>query len=591
MVRSRRIHPLDGRRTRLARAPRVIAVAAMASALVLSACAGEPGTLTFSAGQSDGRHSAGPRPEQVGGRTAESGSGNDAARKTDPPATGRTPAEGGAGSDRGAAAEPAGGSGPVAPQDGGPIVPAASVAPPKGLLGERIRNTRARLSARFVYVPGVPRFTQLVDREIRAAIRLSGRGFTPQAFPVGSGLGERGCVPGSSRWSARDVLRRPTTAPPAQRGTAVTCDVLSASGDVIQIAMRTVKGSSTHILKDRTRILYADLRTHAAGEVVRSELWRNMAPAALWRRAVSQLIGAAGGTVPARLAAPSTAQLKLAKTALLTARTTAKQGIVATLPAGIAAPELAAIGIAATTTPTVVRVPRAMADVWSRELGDLLRHNAGKRFTGVKAAAATVHLDCRLLTCMALTYDDGPSQYTAALLATMRDQGARITLFMIGPNAQARPGVVRRALADGQEIGSHTMHHADLTMLSLAAANAEVKDAAAILKRIGGRRITLYRPPYGAINQQIIDRIGMPAILWNVDTNDWREPGRSALIARSVPVVQPGGIILFHDTHADSVAVAGKVVAGLRDRGFELVTVTQLFDGHVPVARISGRYY
>ena len=79
------------------------------------------------------------------------------------------------------------------------------------------------------------------------------------------------------------------------------------------------------------------------------------------------------------------------------------------------------------------------------------------------------------------------------------------------------------------------------------------------------------------------------AILWSIDTNDWQGPGRAALIQRSVPVSKPGDIILFHDTHRDSVTAAGDVMAGLQDRGFTPVTVTQMFGGKVPPGKVPRR--
>ncbi|MBN9612286.1 MAG: polysaccharide deacetylase family protein, partial [Actinobacteria bacterium] len=298
----------------------------------------------------------------------------------------------------------------------------------------------------------------------------------------------------------------------------------------------------------------------------------------------------AGGSVTAPLSAPGKAQLRLAKRALLTAKSTASGGLVATIRAGITAPELVALGVGPTSASTSVSVDRATADSWSSRVGRLLRDAAGKRFVGVREPEWSVKLDCRLLPCVALTYDDGPGQYTTQLGSTLRKQQARVTFFMIGSNIPGREAIVRRVVAGGHEIGSHTMHHPDLTRLSLRAAKAEVLDAAALIRKASGQPVTLFRPPYGAINERIIRKVGLPAIVWNVDTNDWRLPGRAALVQRSVPVVQVGGIILFHDIHPDSVAVAGKVVTGLRDRGFELVTVSQLFGGKVPLARISGRY-
>ncbi|CAG7613510.1 polysaccharide deacetylase family protein [Leucobacter soli] len=456
------------------------------------------------------------------------------------------------------------------------------------LLKERLRNTRARFAARFVYVPGVPKFDKLVNREVRAAIRSTKRSYSPQAFPRGAGLGSRGCVAGSvTKWSAKKVMRRAATAPPKGRGTAVTCEVISASGSVIQVAMRTVAGSRTRITRDATRTYYADVRTGAAGKV--GALWRSSTPKKLWTAAVAKQIRRAGGSGTDPIADPGKAQLKLARQALAAAKNRSDGDLSARLPAGLVAPELAALGIERTAEPTPVRIDEKTANGWASKVGKLLRGAVGKRFVGVKAKRSSVELDCRLLPCVALTYDDGPGPYTGALLSTMRKREARITLFMVGSRVPARRSIVRRAVVDGHEIGSHTMTHPDLTGLSLGAARAQVRDAAAAIRSASKKRVRIFRPPYGAVNSGIIDAVGMPAILWSVDTEDWKRPGERALIARSVPVVKPGGIILFHDIHPDSVNVANSVVSGLRDRGFELVTVSQLFGGKVPVKRITSR--
>lgn len=540
-------------------------------ALLLVACAPEPGTLR-----------TGAEPSRTELRSPE--------RIDPPPAAAAEAPAAGTGADAGENSPAGTEAAPAQAADSEAVDARAVVAAPKGLLGERLRNTRARFAARFVYVPGSAKFNRLVNRELRAAIATTKRRYAPQVFAPGAGLGERGCVPGSSRWRAADVLKRSATAPPRGRGTAVTCEVISASGSVIQVAMRTVRGSSKRIARDTTTILYADVATGAAGVVDPAKLWRSEAPNRLWERAVTQLITAAGGSVTAPLSAPGPAQLRLAKLALRSAKTTVSGGALATIRPGITAPELLALGVAPTGTATKVSVDRATAISWSSRVGRLLREAVGKRFAGVHAPASSVTLNCALLPCVALTYDDGPGPYTSQLLSTLRTQRARATFFMIGSNIPGRRAVVRRAVADGHEIGSHTMHHPDLTRLSLRAARAEVLDAAALIRSVSGQPVTLFRPPYGAINDRIIRKVGLPAIVWNVDTNDWRRPGKAALVQRSVPVVQAGGIILFHDIHPDSVAVAGTVISGLRDRGFELVTVSQLFGGKVPLGRISGRY-
>jgi peptidoglycan/xylan/chitin deacetylase (PgdA/CDA1 family) len=116
-----------------------------------------------------------------------------------------------------------------------------------------------------------------------------------------------------------------------------------------------------------------------------------------------------------------------------------------------------------------------------------------------------------------------------------------------------------------------------------------VVDVEALLTKLTGRAVGIYRPPYGAVDDKVLAAVGQPAILWSIDTLDWKKPGREELARRSVGVATPGDIILFHDLHAETVENADVVLRGLRDRGFTLVTVEQLFGGSVPAGRVTRR--
>lgn len=456
-----------------------------------------------------------------------------------------------------------------------------------GLLPERLRNDELSLAARFVYVPGVPDFNERVDRELRAVIEASGLPYSPQAHPSDAGLSDRGCVPGSSHWAPAEVLARAETGPVGGSGTAIVCELAGAFGSLVEVRLRVVKGSAEAVSVDRTIVLFADLASGKTVEIV--EEWSDAAPAELWLSAVELLRRAAGSLSTAPLAEPDAEQLALADAALGTARSTEGGGLLVTVPAGLASPELQGLGIERTEQPLRLRIEPATALAWSNPEYRDLHRELGTPFAGVAAAASTVPIDCDLLPCIAITYDDGPSDGTPQLLDTLRAEQARATFFMLGRQVAGRADTVARADAEGHEIGSHTMGHPDLTTLPLPEAAAQVLDAAAEVRRVTGRPVTMFRPPYGEVNDKIIEAVGMPAILWNIDTNDWREPGREALVERASGGADPGDIVLFHDTHSDTVAAAGDVVHALRDRGFELVTVTQLFGGQVPAGRVRSR--
>ncbi|NKZ03874.1 polysaccharide deacetylase family protein [Actinomadura latina] len=189
-------------------------------------------------------------------------------------------------------------------------------------------------------------------------------------------------------------------------------------------------------------------------------------------------------------------------------------------------------------------------------------------------------IDCDRVKCVALTFDDGPGPYTAGLLDTLRKDGVRATFFMLGENVGGHRDVVRRMALEGHELADHSWSHPELTSLSSAEVRSQIQRTQKVIKEAsGGVEPTLMRPPYGATNKRVGHAVGMPLILWSVDTLDWRYHNVARDVRVGTKEAKSGGIILFHDIHKTSVESIPKVVAGLKKRGFTLVTVSELFQG------------
>ncbi|NDU71597.1 polysaccharide deacetylase family protein [Actinomadura sp. DSM 109109] len=188
-------------------------------------------------------------------------------------------------------------------------------------------------------------------------------------------------------------------------------------------------------------------------------------------------------------------------------------------------------------------------------------------------------IDCDRAKCVALTFDDGPGPHTARLLDTLKRNGVRATFFMLGQNVGAHRAVVRRMALEGQEVANHTWSHPNLTTLSSAEVRSEIQRTQKAVKDASGVAPTLVRPPYGSTNRRVERAVGMPLVLWSVDTLDWRhrDAARDARVGVRAP--KSGGIVLFHDIHKQSVDAIPQVVDGLRRRGFTFVTVSELFAG------------
>lgn len=484
------------------------------------------------------------------------------------------------------------GSDTVSGEDHASGDPASAVAPAPdqfalGLYTGRLRNDAIGFAARFVYVPGVPAFNTRINDELRAAINSTGASYTPQTYAAEPGRTERGCVSGSASQPAAEVLSGVETGPAGGAGIAVTCELAGAHGNLIEVRLRVVAGNAERVTHDRLSVLFVDLSSGQLIEV--TDAWNETAAPELWRSVVELLRRAAGSLSTAAIADPDEQQLALASAALHTTSETVDGGLAVSIPAGIASPELLGLGIDATTEPIILRIDQATAIAWSNEQYRELHAELGKPFVGLSSKVGSVPIDCHLIPCVAVTYDDGPSELTPQLLDTLATERGRATFFMLSSHATANPETVLRAIAEGNEVATHTINHPDLTMIPLPEAKSQVLDSAAALSGITGLPVTMFRPPYGEVNSQIIDAVRMPSIHWSIDTNDWRHPGQQALVDRSAAVAEPGDIILFHDTHEDTVAAAAAVVRGLHDRGLELVTITQLFGGHVPGGRVSAR--
>lgn len=184
---------------------------------------------------------------------------------------------------------------------------------------------------------------------------------------------------------------------------------------------------------------------------------------------------------------------------------------------------------------------------------------------------------------IALTFDDGPyPYYTAQILAILQRYQVHATFFCIGKNVQNYPLLVQQEYEAGHAIGNHTWDHADLTKLSRFGIQREIASASAVIQHTVGFLPTLLRPPYGAITfsvrAQIVQSHLIP-VMWSVDTEDWQRPGTNAIIRAALIRAGDGGIILMHDgggNRLQTVAALPYIIEGLRQRGYELVTVPQL---------------
>jgi peptidoglycan/xylan/chitin deacetylase (PgdA/CDA1 family) len=177
---------------------------------------------------------------------------------------------------------------------------------------------------------------------------------------------------------------------------------------------------------------------------------------------------------------------------------------------------------------------------------------------------------------LALTFDDGPSEYTSGFLKVLREKGVHGTFFEIGQEMAGREATMRRILAEGDELGDHTMNHVELPGYS------QIAGAAHLIEDYTHFTPCLFRPPGGASNSSVVataGSLGMRTITWDVDPRDWSTPGSGAIYNTIVSNARPGSIILMHDgggPRGETLAALPAIIDTLRSRGYGFETVSEL---------------
>lgn len=461
----------------------------------------------------------------------------------------------------------------------GTIVPATDPPGPEQspTVDMRLRNDEVGIDARWAALPGTSPFNTAVEAVVREAVstrsHLSGRPYRPTAHETGAGLGDRGCSPGATTAAAADILGN-------RKGAVVVCEIVVARGSLFGERLRIVSASTDGAVTDTATTIYTDVAT---GEVAtEAELFTDVA--SLWPAYIDTLRRDAGSLSLVPVAAPTDAQLEVLREALLSSDLTVGE-LVIPVPADLSAPELDGLAGWRERSPehpsSVALSAARAADALTPFAQAIIR--ATGDFVGTPSAGAGFeHIPCDLVPCMALTLDDGPSTLTPQFLDVLRDEQSAATFFMLGQNAQAHPDTVRRVAAEGHQVGNHTWSHPYLTELTPEQVADQLGRTAALLRELSGQPVATFRPPGGFVDDEVIAIAGQPAIMWSVDTRDWEKPADDDLARYAIERPNVSTIMLMHDIQEGSARVFDRVVAGLRDRGFALVTVDALFGGTVP---------
>jgi peptidoglycan/xylan/chitin deacetylase (PgdA/CDA1 family) len=182
---------------------------------------------------------------------------------------------------------------------------------------------------------------------------------------------------------------------------------------------------------------------------------------------------------------------------------------------------------------------------------------------------------------VALTFDDGPWPHTTGqILAILAQRRAPATFFVVGRQVQRYPQLLRRELAAGMVVGTHSYRHPQrFNRLPARRVREEIIRGRRTLDRLGVRPVG-FRPPGGAASATVVaaaEQLGLRTVVWSVDPADW-QPGTTAdqLVRRVLAAARPGAIVLLHDGGGDrsaTVAALPAIIEGLRHLGLTLTTL------------------
>lgn len=191
---------------------------------------------------------------------------------------------------------------------------------------------------------------------------------------------------------------------------------------------------------------------------------------------------------------------------------------------------------------------------------------------------------------VALTFDDGPGPKTMELLGYLEEHSARATFFMLGQNVPRYESAVKKMAEIGCELGNHTYDHKDLTKLSVEEMKKQIQDTNQAVANAAGQNVTVMRPPYGSVNDKVEATVNLPMILWSIDTLDWETRDAKKTIKNVMDNVQDGDVILMHDIHAETIEAAKELIPKLQEKGYQLVTVSELAQARGVTLSTGKRY-
>lgn len=184
---------------------------------------------------------------------------------------------------------------------------------------------------------------------------------------------------------------------------------------------------------------------------------------------------------------------------------------------------------------------------------------------------------------IAISFDDGPAAgYTAEILDVLKSNAVPAVFFCIGKNIAGRENLLQQIHTDGHIIGNHSYsHHFWFDLFSASKMQRDVQQTNEEVKKVTGLQPRLFRPPYGVTTpnmKKALGNLGLMAIGWNIRSLDTIIKEEEKLLQKIEELLQPGAVVLLHDTSKTTLGMLPKLITGARSKGYEFVRIDKLLN-------------
>lgn len=182
---------------------------------------------------------------------------------------------------------------------------------------------------------------------------------------------------------------------------------------------------------------------------------------------------------------------------------------------------------------------------------------------------------------VAITFDAAwGADRTESILRTLTEYDVKATFFAVEFWTEKYSELLKKLHDSGRvEIGTHSATHPHMNSLSKSQIKLELTSSSNAIEAVTGVRPTLFRAPFGEYNNTLLEtaeELGLYTIQWDVDSLDWKGTKSEKMASRILNKVQNGSIILMHNDGENTPEALPAIIEGLKNKGYSLVTVSEL---------------